>query len=211
MIERFDADGLQFQHTKTTKDFYSGDQLDWKVQFENYSPVDNYNLSLVLLHATNPKISLTASQNLAENLFEFIVPNTATNNYVAGKYLLYFILTRSSDSFVKQMEIGFITISPNIANSINLDVRTHSQKVLDSIKTLLEGKMLDDVANYTINGRTLTKLSLDELRKIKIYYENEVQVEISRKELKDNGRTTKNKLKVQVNMPWNSHNNGYPW
>jgi hypothetical protein len=50
--------------------------------------------------------------------------------------------------------------------------------MLAKIKSLLEGKADADVANYSIAGRSLTKLSFDELIKARDYYQEEYNKEV---------------------------------
>ena len=50
--------------------------------------------------------------------------------------------------------------------------------MLAKIKSLLEGKADADVSNYSVAGRSLTKLSFDELIKARDYYQEEYNKEI---------------------------------
>jgi hypothetical protein len=63
-------------------------------------------------------------------------------------------------------------------DSNNSDPRTHAQIMLEKIKSLLEGKADVDVANYSVAGRSLTKLSFDELIKARDYYQEEFNKEL---------------------------------
>lgn len=188
----------QIQYSHDISDFYAGDSINFTVDLCEYKPKDNFNLTLMLISATNPKIILAAEANLETNTYTFKAGNTITGPYTPGRYLAYLILTKSVEGFSRQIEIGMVEIMPNIALSATLDSRSHNMKVLDSIRELLEGKFLDDVANYTINGRSLTKMSIPDLHKMKIYYENEVNREIARKEFKETGRNTSNRIKIRT-------------
>ena len=54
------------------------------------------------------------------------------------------------------------------------DPRTHSEIMLDKIETILEGKADSDVSNYSIAGRSLTKMTFDELMVARDRYRQEV-------------------------------------
>lgn len=54
------------------------------------------------------------------------------------------------------------------------DPRTHSEVMLDKIETILEGKADSDVSNYSIAGRSLTKMTFEELMVARDRYRQEV-------------------------------------
>ena len=62
--------------------------------------------------------------------------------------------------------------------------------MIGKIESILEGKADSDVASYSIQGRSLTKLAIDELLQWRDYYRREVN-EIRRKEQITHGRKTK--------------------
>ena len=54
------------------------------------------------------------------------------------------------------------------------DPRIHAEKMVAKIESLLEGKADSDVSSYSIAGRSLTKLSFQELVDARDYYRREV-------------------------------------
>ena len=56
--------------------------------------------------------------------------------------------------------------------------------MLDKIESLLEGKADNDVASYSIQGRSLAKLSPQELIDWRSYYKAEYNKEIQRENIK---------------------------
>ena len=59
-------------------------------------------------------------------------------------------------------------------DSNQADPRIHAEKMLTKIESLLEGKADSDVSSYSIAGRSLTKLSFQELVDARDYYRREV-------------------------------------
>jgi len=57
----------------------------------------------------------------------------------------------------------------------NRQRREHVKKMLQAIENLLEGKITQDVQSYSIEGRSLTKLSTTELLAMRDYYRREAQ------------------------------------
>ena len=65
--------------------------------------------------------------------------------------------------------------------------------MLGKIQSILEGKADADVASYSIAGRSLTKLGIDELLQWRDYYRREVN-ELKKKEKITHGRKTKSTI-----------------
>lgn len=76
------------------------------------------------------------------------------------------------------------------------DPRSHAEIMVDKIESILQGKADSDVANYSINGRSLTKMTFDELIKARDYYKSEFAREKNR-ERALNGDSTSQTIKVR--------------
>jgi hypothetical protein len=75
------------------------------------------------------------------------------------------------------LESGQIEILPDITQAISTtDLRSHAKKVLDSIEAMLEGRT-SDVINYSIGGRSVVKMSPEELIKWRSFYKTEYERE----------------------------------
>jgi len=90
---------------------------------------------------------------------------------VAGTYAYAIKATRVADAAVRTVQNGSLQVLPDPASQ---DVRTHAEKVLEAIEALIEGRATKDVSSYSIAGRSLTRMSPDELVKWRSHYRNEV-------------------------------------
>ena len=115
-------------------------------------------------------ITITATNDGNDYLFTFT--STATANYHVGDWS--FILTVEDGTNRITVDEGTIKVLQDLVSDNSTDVRSHARIVLDKIETLLQGKADSDVANYSINNRSLTKMSPDELLKWRDYYKAEV-------------------------------------
>lgn len=68
--------------------------------------------------------------------------------------------------------------------AVGYDPRTHTEKMLEAIKSVLEGRIVKDVESYTIDDRTLNKIPILELHKLKRQY----QVMVNREKNKQAGK-----------------------
>ena len=174
----------------------AGDTLQWKrTDFGSDYPNDQYTLSYeaVLEASGTTKISITASASGSDYLVE--VAKTTTINYAVGRYHWSAFITRDSDGARATVDSGKWEVVQDIATGTG-DPRSHARTLLDKIESLLEGRADRDVANYSIQGRSLSKLSIDEPLKWRNYYKREVLHEI-REERKKNQQGTGALIKVQ--------------
>jgi hypothetical protein len=92
---------------------------------------------------------------------------------VAGYYHFQLEIVRNSDSNRIVVDRGAFTAIVDL-DSGGADPRTHAEKMLTKIEALLEGRADADVQSYSIAGRSLTKMTPDELVKWRNYYRSEV-------------------------------------
>ncbi|WP_051560189.1 hypothetical protein [Marinobacterium jannaschii] len=71
---------------------------------------------------------------------------------------------------------GSLEIEPDFAGlGAGHDPRSHDQRVLDSIKKVLEGRVLSDHERYAIDGRSLDRIPIMELERLKSLYQRRVR------------------------------------
>ena len=71
---------------------------------------------------------------------------------------------------------GVLEIEPDFAGlGAGHDPRSHDQRVLDSIKKVLEGRVLSDHERYTIEGRSLDRTPIMDLERLKSLYQRRVR------------------------------------
>lgn len=104
---------------------------------------------------------------------EFNVSSTTTSNWTAGKYIYQLIAALSDDK--RLLNSGSIAISPDFENlPAGHDFRSHEEIVLDIIKKALEGRLSKDEQSYQIDGRSVVRIPILELQKLKRHYQMSV-------------------------------------
>jgi len=73
---------------------------------------------------------------------------------------------------------------------------SHNKKMLDAIEAVLEGRVTSDVEAYQIAGRSITKISITELKDLHAYYLGKVNQEEDQERVAT-GKTSKRKIKVK--------------
>ena len=137
------------------------------------------------------KFTITATETTTDYIVE--IASATTASYSAGEYNWYAFITRSSDSQRIAVDEGHTKLELNFANT-NADNRSHAKKVLDAIQAVLENRASQDQMSYSIAGRSLSRMSIDDLMRFRDRYRAEYNKEIKQKRIKnkqDTGNTIK--------------------
>lgn len=115
----------------------------------------------------------TSSFNVTANsAYQVTVAAAATSAWTPGTWHWQAYITRASDAARVTVAEGVFDVVANRAAS-TADPRSHAKRMLDAIEALLEGKAVDDVAEYAINGRSLKKIPVPELITLRDRYRAE--------------------------------------
>jgi hypothetical protein len=171
-----------------------GDFWAWKRDdlSEDY-PVASYALSYefnLVDGATVSNFTLTAT----ESNDTYIVEASSTASYTKGNYNWVSYMTRSSDSARVKLEEGFVEIQDNYATTTS-SVRSHAKIVLDAVEAVIENRANIDQSSMSIAGRSLSRMSIDELLTFRARYKAEYLKEVKQLRIK-NKRGSGNSIKV---------------
>lgn len=119
---------------------------------------------------------------------------TGSSDYTQGHYFYQLEVERNSDNERVVVDRGHFMVVPDL--DVNqADPRSHAEIMLGKIESLLSGKADNDVSSYSIAGRSLTKMTFEELVNARNFYKREVKLETNEIDLK-HGR--KNSSTIQV-------------
>lgn len=99
-----------------------------------------------------------------------------TGAMIAGDYVWQAFISRKSDGAKVSVSQGNITLLSNLDQN-GADNRSHAQIMVEKIQSLLEGRADKDVSSYSIQGRSLAKMSITDLMMWRDYYRKEVAKE----------------------------------
>ena len=154
-----------------------GDFWAWKREdlSQDY-PVADYSLSYefnLVDGATASNFTLTAT----ESGDTYIIEASNTSSYTKGNYNWVSYITRTSDSARVKLEEGFVEVQDNYATT-SASVRSHAKIVLDSIEAVIENRANIDQSSMSIAGRSLSRMSIDELMTFRDRYKAEYLKEV---------------------------------
>ena len=176
---------------------YKGETVVWNRKDLTDYPVGSYAMSWSARLESNGGTAFTATVTEVDDYYKFTLDNSATGGYTTGDYFWVLKVTQSSDSEELIIDSGKITVKDNYFGSTG-DTRSHAKIMLDKIESILEGRADADVSSYSIQGRSLSKISINELLQWRDYYKAEYQKEIA-KFRRDNNEGSGRVIKVQFN------------
>jgi hypothetical protein len=158
--------------------FYKGETVVWK-RTDIGADYDPSSYSMVweasLESDGSTRFSATVTESGTE--YTFTLDNSSTASYTAGDYVWFLKVLQTSDSETLVIDSGKITVKDNYFATTG-DTRSHAKVMVDKLESLLEGKADADVSSYAIAGRSLNKLTVEEMLKWRDYYKAEYQREI---------------------------------
>ena len=139
------------------------------------------------------EIKLPATE--VDGYYLFTVDSVTSTDFAVGRYHWQLEITQTSSGNRIVVERGEFEAIPDLDVNQS-DPRTHADIMLAKIETILEGKADSDVGSYSIAGRSLTKMSFDELMVARDRYKREV-LQHQREELIKRGKASANTIKVR--------------
>jgi len=129
------------------------------------------------------------------NYYLFTITSAVSDTFLPGKYHWQLEITQTSSGNRLAIDIGDFEFIPDMDNN-QADPRIHAEIMVAKIESLLQGKADSDVSSYSIAGRSLTKMSFNELIEARDYYRKEI-VQERNKEMVKNGRKGSSTIKVR--------------
>ena len=173
-----------------------GDFIQWKrTDLGADYPNDQYTATYVARITGGGASEITITGTASGNDYLFTVDSATSTDFVAGYYHWQLEIVRNSDSERLVLERGTFEAIVDLDVN-NVDPRTHAEIMVDKIEAVLQNRADADVANYSIQGRSLVKLSIDDLLRWRDYYRNELAME-KRKERVRRGKSTGATIKAR--------------
>ncbi len=168
-----------------------GDSASWIKTLSAYPAGDGWALNYYIRGAVALDVSTIAS---GSNFLAELLPSE-TDTLAAGDYIWSSKVTKGSERIT--IATGNLTILPDISDeSAGYESRPHSKIMLDAIESVLQGKANQDVSSYSIQGRSLTRMSAEELEQWRDKYRKEWRT-FQRRDARRKGKITNRKIQVR--------------
>ena len=154
-----------------------GDFLQWKRSdiASDYPTSSGYTAEYVarITGGGSSEIKIPQAAGSTDSYYLFTASSATTAVFEPGKYHWQLEITQTSSGNRIVADIGDFEAIPDMDNN-QADPRIHAEIMITKIESLLQGKADADVSNYSIAGRSLTKMSFTELTDARDYYRQEM-------------------------------------
>lgn len=173
-----------------------GDFIQWKKEriAQDY-PTATHSAEYVarITGGGSNEIKLAATES--NGYYLFTADSDTSADFAVGRYHWQLEITQTSSGNRLVVERGEFEAIPDLDVNQS-DPRSHAEKMLVKIESILEGKADRDVSSYSIAGRSLNTYTFEELTTFRDYYRREV-TKHRREELIKRGKASSNTIKVR--------------
>ena len=176
-----------------------GDFVQWKRSdiAVDYPTSSGYTAEYVarITGGGSTEVKIPQAAGTTDDYYLFTASSATTESFIAGLYHWQLEITQTSSGNRIVVDIGDFTAIPDMDNN-QADPRIHAEIMVTKIQTILEGKADADVSSYSVAGRSLTKMTFQELVDARDYYRREV-VKHNNDELLKRGKSNGSTIKVR--------------
>ncbi|MGA9855101.1 MAG: hypothetical protein WBR29_07490 [Gammaproteobacteria bacterium] len=169
--------------------------MQWLRTFSNYDPV-NYTLSYALMPTTGSIITITAVDYGDHATFEVNVAGATTEAWVPSDNYIWQAYMKDGSGNRTTLFNGRIKIKPDFATAAVANYQSAVKQTLDALYALVQNKASSDQMNYTIRGRSLSRMTPKEILDWIDFYEELFDRE-KRSEAIAQGKGNKGKIVVR--------------
>jgi hypothetical protein len=182
--------------TTEPETFTVGDFGQWKRPdiSANYPPLE-YNLTYIARLTSGGSSEIKVEATDLDGVHLFTVTSADSSSYNAGLYHWQLEVEQISSGNRVVIQNGDVEVVVDLDEN-NTDPRSHAQIMIQKINGLLEGKADSDVSSYSIAGRSISKMSFQELIDARDYYSRELIREKNKVAIK-NGKGSSSTIKVR--------------
>ena len=178
MANRFDIDAAPDGQAPET--IIIGDYLLWKrTDLVSDYPLATHSMEYVARITAGGSTEIKVAATEQNGTYVFEVDSATSAAYVAGFYHWQLEVTETASGNRVVIERGTLTAVEDLEVN-GADPRSHAEIMITKIESVLQGKADADVASYSINGRSLTKMSFTDLIDARNFYRQEHAKELQK-------------------------------
>ena len=187
MANLFDVDNAP---KEVPKSIVIGDLVQFKLT-EYSTDYDNtaHTMTFMARSGTGANVEFSIAASNSGDDYLFSASSAATSAFVAGLYHYQIEVLETSTNNRLILDQGELDVTVDLdVNAV--DPRTHAEKMLQKIEAVLENRADADVSSYSIAGRSLTKMSPEELLTWRNNYRREVKAYRRKLDVKHGRKTS---------------------
>lgn len=149
----------------------AGDSWQWDIAYGDYPASDGWALAYAFRGPTDLDTG-SGDVTVDADGWQVRIPATVTN-LTAGPYRLIGYVTKGTERFT--VYDAALLVLPNPVTAVN--AQSHAERTLAVIDAAIEGRLTADIESYQIHGRSVSKIPMSELVKLRAIYASAVERE----------------------------------
>jgi hypothetical protein len=178
--------------TTIPSEIFAGDTFKWKVSLSDFPASSGWTLKYVFTNGTDGEGPFSATADGDDH--QMTVSAATTSAWTAGAYTFVAYVEAGSDRVT--IDEGAITVKADRSAGAAYDGRTHARTTLDAVEAVIENRATLDQMKYSIAGRSLDRMPVDDLLKFRAEYRKEVAQELREDRIKA-GLGVNSKIRVR--------------
>ncbi len=180
--------------TREPESIVAGDTIKWKRSLSDF-PASAWVLTYELRSKDNTGAATKITATADGDDHSVTVPATTTAAWIAGEYSWDAYVTSGAER--QRVDRGLIKIERDLAQSAAaFDDREWVKTVLDALEAVIQGRASEVDLSYSVNGRSISKMSWEEKIKAHSHFKKLYQQELTALKLKK-GLGTGNKIRTR--------------
>jgi hypothetical protein len=164
--------------------FTAGDTVTWTREVEQTDHAYQY----ILLGAQGKQV---IDASLSGNEITVTLTSVQTSAFASGEYHWFLFSTYNSERY--PVAEGYITVVYDPTKLVKMETSSFASRMLIAIEKRLEGRILTDHENYSIDGRSLSRIPFQQLEQLRTKYTWLVRKEkVKKRQLKKHVRIKHN-------------------
>ena len=151
------------------KVFSAGETVQFRRFVDDYLPADGWAYALHL----NGALANLHKDGIADGDGYLVTINPA-DSLPAGDYRYLERVTNPATGEAHNVGVGVVKIELDLALAAPGACISHAERMLALIEAAIEKKVPDDLKSYSIGGRAVVTMDVDELKKLRAQYRAEV-------------------------------------
>jgi len=173
-----------------------GDFLQWKrTDLASDYPPASFSAEYIARITGGGANEIALAGTGIDGAYLFTVDSATSADFEPGYYHWQLEITETASGNRLVVDRGTFTAIVDLDEN-QADPRTHAEIMVSKIQSILEGKADSDVSNYSIAGRSLTKMTFEELISARDVYRREFQQEKVKDRIK-RGKPSGSTVKVR--------------
>jgi len=173
-----------------------GDFLQWKrTDLASDYPPASFSAEYIARITGGGANEIALAGTGIDGAYLFTADSATSADFEPGYYHWQLEITETASGNRLVVDRGTFTAIVDLDEN-QADPRTHAEIMVSKIQSILEGKADSDVSNYSIAGRSLTKMTFEELISARDVYRREFQQEKVKDRIK-RGKPSGSTVKVR--------------